>query len=96
MNRPVKNRPGDVCIRRIIIQPEPDRKYISFRSRQLIRYCEMNLTSFVPPEQRNLSGSIAVRDLETSANKLNWGIAPGSNLANNYLYSSLTPNYYRI
>jgi len=56
----------------------------------------MNLTSFVPPEQRNLSGSIAVRDLETSANKLNWGIAPGSNLANNYLYSSLTPNYYRI
>lgn len=36
------------------------------------------------------SGSIDVRNLETSANKLNWGTAPGSGSAGNYLYSALT------
>ena len=36
------------------------------------------------------SGSIDVRNLETSANKLNWGTAPGSGSASNYLYSALT------
>ena len=36
------------------------------------------------------SGSIQVRNAETANNKLNWGTAPGSGSANNFLYSSLS------
>jgi hypothetical protein len=37
-----------------------------------------------------LSGSVGVRNLDTANNKLNWGAAPGSGSASNYVYSSLT------